>query len=251
TILDVGRVGVDAELRAKRRSGAGVALAEYAEGRAIIARPGDHEVTGGVGGDGRLVLRAARGGVDAELRAERCAGAEIPLAEDTLARSVLTVARPNDDEISGRIGGDGRAFLIRRRRRIHEECRAERIAGAVVAAANDVRGGAGVEVRPDDGEVAGGIARDDRAVAVAAADDERVTERGPRAGEAPAEDSGLFKRPVEPDDDEVAGGVGRDRRIEATRKTVADQELRAEGSAGGGVALAEDGRLARPRHHEI
>jgi hypothetical protein len=64
--------GVDAELRAEGDAGDGEPLSEDPGADAVPgAIPHDHEVAGGVGGDGRSLLIAACVGVDAELRANR------------------------------------------------------------------------------------------------------------------------------------------------------------------------------------
>src|SRR5688572_14979324 len=81
------RVGVDAELGAEGGAGAVVALAEDTVAQAVlpVALPGHDEVAGGVRGHGRSVLVARRKRVDAELRADRGAGAGVALAEDAEA----------------------------------------------------------------------------------------------------------------------------------------------------------------------
>src|SRR5439155_295989 len=69
------------------------------------AGPGDDEIPAGAGGHGRRVLLARGVGVHPELRAHGKAGDGEALPEDSGARAVLAVARPDDYEVSGGVGG--------------------------------------------------------------------------------------------------------------------------------------------------
>jgi len=70
------------------------------------------------------------------------------------------VAVPDDDDVTGGIGGNGRISLIARHVGVDTELRAERRTGACVAAAEDVPRGDGLErlAMPYHDEVAGGVA---------------------------------------------------------------------------------------------
>jgi hypothetical protein len=128
----------------------------------------------------------------------------VALAEDAVARAVLTIAVPDDDEAARAIDDAG--------------------PGAVLTDAG-----------PDDGEVAGGIRSDGGAGLVArniAVDRELRTERTSRAGIALA--ANLVGRPAAvealPRDDDVARRVGGDGRpVLAVRRIGVDAELRARG----------------------
>ena len=128
------RERVDAELRAERSAGIGIALAEDAITIAVLTPtlPDHDEVAGGVRGYGRTSLnakRACRERVHAELRADRGAGTDEALAEDAIARAVLIQALPDDHETAGGTGGDGRSALIVCRVGVDAELGAERVAG--------------------------------------------------------------------------------------------------------------------------
>jgi hypothetical protein len=96
-----------------------------------------------------------------ELEADRPSGAAVALGEDTVARAVLQVAAPDDDEIAGPVRGDGRDALPVRRESVDPELGAERHTGAGVALAVDTPVRAVLLVAlPDHDEVAGGIGGD-------------------------------------------------------------------------------------------
>src|SRR5439155_365949 len=76
---------------------------------------------------------------------------------------VLQVARPDDDEVAGGVGGDGGTRLSARRVRVDAELGAEGDAGAGVALAENAKAGAVLRVAlADDKEVGRGVGEERR-----------------------------------------------------------------------------------------
>jgi hypothetical protein len=112
--LAEGRVGVDAELRARGRPGGGVPLGvdvRVVAGAHARAFPDDDEVPVGVHGDRGDVLGAGGVRVDAEFRAGGGAAERVALGVNAFAGPVLEVAHPHDDEVPVGVGGDGGEVL--------------------------------------------------------------------------------------------------------------------------------------------
>src|SRR5262245_52435033 len=65
--------------------------------------------------DSRIALAGGGVRVDAELRSDPPGGSVEPLAEDAEARSVLAVAVPDHQKVSGAVHGDRRVALESRR----------------------------------------------------------------------------------------------------------------------------------------
>src|SRR6185503_12683339 len=85
----------------------------------------------------------------------------VALAEDTPTGAVLRVAIPDDDEVAGRIGGDGDPSLGTRRVGVHAELVPLSLARAVVALAEDPGEAAILGfARPNHNEVTAGICCD-------------------------------------------------------------------------------------------
>ena len=125
--------------------------------------PHDGEVARGVSCDRRIGLRAARSGVDEELRTLRVpGGVEPPAPHVEVALEV--VAGPDDDECATRVHGDrGLAFSVRAGR-VDLELGAHGRRGGVEHPAKDAAVAAVLaETLPDDDELSRCLHRDDRA----------------------------------------------------------------------------------------
>src|SRR5262249_7937138 len=119
--LVAGGVRVHAELAALRRTGRVVALGEDPVAASVLAglvAPNHDEVSPWLHGDARLVLVSRGVGVHLELATED-AGEPVALGEDSVARAVLAVARPHDDDARARsVGSQARLALRAGRVRI-------------------------------------------------------------------------------------------------------------------------------------
>jgi hypothetical protein len=122
-LVVVGRRGVDLETLAHRLAGAVVELAEDTVGaaRPLVARPDDHEVAGGVGGDRRgLPAKGGAGTADLKGRRQRSGrGAAVgleELREDVPAAGRSRLLLPSDDEVPGRLPRHCRRSLVGRGR---------------------------------------------------------------------------------------------------------------------------------------
>src|SRR5262249_38745098 len=148
------RIGVGAELRARRRACARIPLPVDAVSAAIlpVGLPHDDEARPAACDPGEQLARIRGVTVDAELtRGDPCGG--VPLAPDVVVAvdAGLTIARPGDDEVPRGVRGDGRILLIARRVGVDLELRPYRGPGVVVALAVDAEEGTVLEpALPDD-----------------------------------------------------------------------------------------------------
>lgn len=150
TALIARRVGVHLELAADRRTRAVVALAEDARAAPVSslvrvvrarARPDHHEISCRPRCHRGCSLKSGRGGVRTLLSAPPRAGSREALHEDARRRAARVgvggATCPRDDEVSRRSDGKRRIHLRLRREGVHDELRAGRRAGSVVAARGD------------------------------------------------------------------------------------------------------------------
>src|SRR5262249_16018968 len=120
-----------------------------------IALPRDDEVATWRDGDRRIELAVRGGGVDAKLTAHGHARRIVALGIDAVAATVLTVARPCDDEITGRPHRQRVKLLMAGRGRIDAELAALRPARRVVAlGVNAARPAVLIRAGPGDDKVA-------------------------------------------------------------------------------------------------
>ena len=85
-----------------------VSLAEHAIAAAVLiaTRPGDDKIAGRIHCYRVVQLTVAGVRIDLEFTSHRRAGCVVQLAEHAIATAILIGARPDDDKVACRIGGD-------------------------------------------------------------------------------------------------------------------------------------------------
>ncbi len=207
-----------------------------------VAVPGDEEAAVARHRQGGVLLIAGGRGVDRELGTERVPCPRVALAEDTLAASVLQIARPGNREVAAGVDGDGGPCLGVRGERVDEELATDGAAVGGIALGVDTREVAVLDgALPGDDEASIGSHGDVAVQLVVArrrADAELDTDPVAERVEALSVDAPATAvlQQARPRDHEVAVRVHRDRgELLVVVDVGVDLQLTAEGSSGGVV----------------